>query len=208
MNVLNRTLATAAAGMLALAALTGCSASGTPSASESAATGASQDAAQHGLVFHDMWVKATDSGMTGVFGTIENTGDQEVTLAGVEFAHAGMAEFHETIVQSDGSSMMQKKPEMPTIKPGESWTLEPGHDHIMLMKLDEPIEPSHPYTMTLNLADGSECEVEISAREYTGGQETYAPDDEHGGHEHGDHSGHDHGDHSGHDHGETEHSGH
>lgn len=184
---IKRTLAAAVAGTFAFAVLTGCSTETASDSSQIAEGEATAGATQSPLQFQDMWVKATDSDMTAVFGTITNTGTEPVTLESATFDGAGTTEFHETMVQSDGSSVMQQMSVLPTIEPGDSWVLEPGHEHIMLMKLDAPIEPSQTNTLTITLADGSTHETEVTAREYTGGQETYAPEEDHGGDDHGDH---------------------
>lgn len=206
MNRMYRPVALLASSALAIAALAGCAAGGQ---AESTATPTSDAAVQtiEGLEFQDMWIKATDSDMTGVFGTIRNTTDAPITLKSVKYDNAGMTEFHETIIQSDGSSVMQAIQTPPVIEPGAEWTLKPGDDHIMLMKLDAAINPGDEIKLTLELGDGSEIEFAATAREYTGGKETYSPEGDHSGHGGMDHGGMDHGDAS-HMPESTEHAGH
>ena len=179
-------LAAAALATLSLG-LSGCA--GTGAATE---TGAASDSAELSNVqqagpftITDAWVKATDTMMTGAFGEFENTSDAEVVIEDVTASVGGMFELHETIVQSDGSSVMQEKQGGFTVAPGETLTLAPGHDHIMLMKLDAPILPGDEVAITLQLADGGTAEFTVVAKEYTGAMETYAPDGSLGGHQHG-----------------------
>lgn len=134
------------------------------------------------LAIADPWIKATDTEMTGVFGTIENTGDEPLRIVAADAELAGMVELHETITQSDGSSVMQEVEGGFTIPAGEELALEPGGNHIMLMDLDREILPGDEIVVTVTTADGAEHEFTAQAKEYTGAQETYAPDSEHGDH--------------------------
>ncbi|MFD2675328.1 copper chaperone PCu(A)C [Gulosibacter bifidus] len=181
-----RTFIAAAAGLsLAVAGLTGCAAGNDPKSTPQPTENMAVQT-QQGLEFTDMWIKATEKDMTGVFGTIKNTGDKEIKFTGVKAEIAGMSEFHETIIQSDGSSMMQAMTP-PAIKPGESLVYKPGDDHIMLMKLNDKVLPGDEVKITLEVEGGENIEFTATAREYTGGKETYSPEDGtgHGGMDHG-----------------------
>lgn len=193
-KLMRRASALIGASLLA-AALAGCASGApadTPGTASAGATSASEQVQQ--LTITDPWVKATEGEMTGAFGTITNTGDAEITIVDASASVGSMFELHETIVQSDGSSVMQEKDGGYVLPAGGELKLEPGHDHIMLMGLDAPIMPGDEVTVTLTLGDGSTFEYVAVAKEYTGGMETYAPDGSlHGGSGHGDpHSGHDH----------------
>lgn len=167
-----RPLAALAAAGILTAALAGCS--------------QGQSAADAGaLTVTDPWVKATDTDMTGVFASIENTSGHDVVIESATVEGASMTELHETIVQSDGSSLMQPVEGGFAIADGETLTLEPGGNHIMPMGLEAPIEPGDEVAVTLTLDDGTEVDFTAVAKEYTGAEETYAPDHgetEHGGH--------------------------
>ncbi|MFN3601097.1 MAG: copper chaperone PCu(A)C [Dietzia sp.] len=135
------------------------------------------------VVLDDGWVKATDTDMSGVFGTIRNPGNDDVHLTGVSGELGGRTELHETVPGGSGM-MMQEKEDGFLVPAGGELTLAPGGDHIMLMELDEPITTGQPITLTLEFSDGAEQDVTVSARDFRGGEEEYVG---------GDHSGMDHG---------------
>ena len=209
---ISSTLRLAAVSAAAILALTGCAAGDAAAPTDTASATSAEQQMQAPLTITDPWIKATEGEMTGVFAKIENTSSTEVKIVTASTSLGGMVELHETVVQSDGSSMMQQKQDGFTIPAGGTLELMPGHDHIMLMGLTAPIVPGDEVTVTLEFADGTTQEFTALAKEYTGGMETYAPD---GSLENDPHSGHDHdgmtdmpmesntGDdtHSGHDHG-------
>src|SRR5690606_23905499 len=117
-------LAVLAAGMLALA---GCGTTdAAPPAGES-------------MTVTDAWVKAADSGMTAVFGMLENTGGDDVAVVSATTAAAGATELHETVTDSSGAATMREVEGGFTIGAGERRALEPGADHLMLMGLTGPL---------------------------------------------------------------------
>lgn len=201
-TAISRVLVAPAATLAVLLALSGCAgesgAQGSTGAGSDAGSAAVQEPAvvqeSEGFAISDAWVKATDTEntgteMTGVFGVITNNTDADFTIVSVSSEIAGMTELHETIVQSDGSSVMQELEGGATVPAGGDFVLEPGGNHIMLMMLKEPILPGDDIEITVTTAEGDEYSFFATAREYTGAQETYAPDSEHSGAHNG---GHDH----------------
>ena len=118
------------------------------------------------------WAKATDTEMSGVFGTIHNNTPDEVQLVGVSAEIDGVVELHET-VPGGGGMMMQEKDGGFVIPGSGDLVLEPGGNHIMLMELTEPITTGQEIDLTLELGDGTEQDVTISARDFVGGEEEY-----------------------------------
>lgn len=99
---------------------------------------------------------------------------------------------------------MQEKKGGFTVPAGESLSLKPGGDHIMVMGLTKPIKPGEEISLDLVTADQQSFPVTAIAKDYSGAQEDYAPgeaDDEGDG---ADHKDMDHGDmdHDEMDHGE------
>lgn len=126
----------------------------------------------------DPWIKATDTGMTGMFATISNNSDDEVALVGASSDVAGMVEIHEVV---DG--VMREKSGGVVVPAGGTAVLEPGGDHIMLMSLKSELMAGETYTVVLTFSDGSSVEVQAMARAFTGANEDYDP-----GHSHGEES--------------------
>ena len=90
--------------------------------------------------------------MTGVFGTLTNTTDKEVTITGGSSPVAGMVEVHETVKNDAGVMVMQPKAGGFVIPAKGTLELKPGGNHIMLMKMSampkigtsvEPVSYTH-----------------------------------------------------------------
>lgn len=128
----------------------------------------------------DPWVKTADEGMTAAFGELTNNTDETAVLVSVSTDASPMIELHET-VESDGVATMQEKDGGFTIEPGDTLTLEPGGDHIMLMGLSEPIAPGDEVDFTLEFADGTTVDFTAVAKEFAGANEEYTGDMDHGG---------------------------
>lgn len=166
-------LAVAAVSVLGLS---GCAAGGGDDESSAQATGASTTNGQQKLTVEDPWMKAADSGMTAVFGTLSNDGDSPVTLSGADAnGIAQSAQLHETVMdEATGSTVMQEMTEPLVIEPGESVTLEPGADHIMLMDLSCAPMAGQNLSIQLTYVDGESQSVEVPVRDYQGAQEQYS----------------------------------
>ena len=124
----------------------------------------------------DTWVKAARSGMTGAFGVLENDGSDDVRLESVSTDAAAMAELHETVDDGSGGTTMRPKEGGFTVDPGRSHELEPGGDHIMLMRLTRALTPGEKIALTLHFADGSTETVTALVKDFNGGEEKYAGD--------------------------------
>lgn len=125
----------------------------------------------------DLWVKSSEmsmvGGMTAVFGTITNNSSEDITLTGGQTDVAAVVEIHE-MAMIDGEMKMQEIGGGLLIPAGQSVTLEPGGDHIMLMELTQGIEAGQEISVTLNF-DGAESLTlnGIVAKPSEGGDEEY-----------------------------------
>lgn len=180
---------TAALLILAAPLVTSCSSEG------------ATDETTHGevLVLTNGWAKAAQAdGMTGVFGTLENTGDVDIELLGVESESAGLIEFHE--VTED--SVMQEIAG-PVIVPAHgAFELAPGANHIMLMELRQDLLAGDEVTFTLTMDADGQTHAQtftVLVKDFSGANEDYADLQ----HDHGSHGGGD--DHEG-DHGVSDHA--
>lgn len=163
--------------VVGLLALAGCGSSSdtATAASPAAATSATgAPAAAAAVTLSDAWVKASPSGMTGMFGTLKNTTDKEITIVGGMSDVAGMIETHE-VVMVDGEMKMQPKAGGFEIPAGGTHTLAPGKDHIMLMKLTKAVKAGDEVKVMLKLADGSTVEVTGLGKPFSAGNESYKP---------------------------------
>ena len=110
--------------------------------------------------------------MTGVFGTITNSGDEDITLESVTSDAAARIELHETIT-SGGVSKMQQIEGGFVIPAGGEHELVPGGDHIMFMEMAAPLLAGEEIELTLSFDDGSTTVRTVLVKEYDGAQENY-----------------------------------
>lgn len=134
---------------------------------------------QQGLTLLEGWAKATEDPMTGVFGTLANSTGEDIHLVEVRSEVADMAELHVTVDDGAGGRIMKMAEDGFVIPAGGEHVLEPGGDHLMLMKLTAPIATGEDVDVVLVDADGTEYAVSVTARAFTGAEEHYAPG-EHG----------------------------
>ncbi|OUZ12147.1 hypothetical protein BHE97_02860 [Aeromicrobium sp. PE09-221] len=134
---------------------------------------AADSEASSSLSMSDPWVKSADDGMTAAFGELANDGDDDVTVVAVTSPASPMIELHETVDDGSGEMTMREIEGGFVIPAGESMTLEPGGNHIMLMDLTGPIAAGDEVTFTLELSDGSTLDVEAPAKDYAGANENY-----------------------------------
>ena len=155
---------------VSLLALTGC----TP---ESAPTESSSRPAGETVTIEDAWVKSADEGMSAGFGTLVNSGDDDVTVVSVASEASDMLELHETVENEAGEMVMREKDGGFIIPAGGSLLLEPGANHIMMMDLTGPLAAGSDVTFTLTFSDDSTVEFTAPVKDYSGANENYEGDD-------------------------------
>ena len=157
----------------------------TPTSTSASAGGEDQSQTAVPLTLENGWAKAVeqlpDAGampaMTGVFGTLTNTGDADVRLTGGSSPLAGTVELHETVMSDEGMVMREADGGL-VVPAGGSLVLEPGGHHIMLMNLTEPVPAGTDVEVLLSSEDGAAVTLVVPARTFTGAEETYAPGEE------------------------------
>lgn len=173
---------TLAAAVLAVSAvaLTGCGSS-TPAAETSPTA---DDAAV--LTMSGAWAKAAESGgMTGAFGTLENSGDEDLTVVAASSPAASTVELHEVAMDDDGAMVMREIEGGFVVPAGSEYLLEPGASHLMLMGLTDGLLAGDTVTITLELADGSTLDVDAVAKDFAGANESYGAENGQGNENHG-----------------------
>lgn len=134
------------------------------------------------LTIADSWVKAADSGMTAAFGVITNPTDKPVTVVGARSPRfAGVVQLHEVAMQN-GAMQMKEKAGGFVIPAGGSVTLEPGGDHLMLMKMRQPVKAGEMVPIMLITSDGGQLRFNAMGKVFAGANEEYNDGDmNHGG---------------------------
>lgn len=163
------TLAAASLVAVTSIALAGCATKTDTAAEQKSGVAAST------VTVSDQWVKAVPSGMTGLFGTLKNSGDREVTVVSAASPVAGQVELHEVVGQPGGSALMRAKDGGFAIPANGTHILAPGADHVMLMDIKEPLQAGNDVEMTLTFDDGSTLPFTAQVRDFQGANEDYQP---------------------------------
>ncbi|MBC3185434.1 copper chaperone PCu(A)C [Corynebacterium sp. zg-331] len=130
--------------------------------------------------------KGEDNDMTSIFGTLVNDTDKDVT---VESFTTSLGEAHYQLHEVVDGVMREKSGGF-AIPAHGTHELRPGGDHMMVMGYAHPVAAGDEITVTLNLGDGSETELDpIPVRSIGAGEENYGDlEGSQDGHEHGDHA--------------------
>ncbi|WP_313674301.1 copper chaperone PCu(A)C [Mycolicibacterium sp.] len=152
-----------------------------PACSKTEMTTEARDQGAGVVSVSDQWAKAASTGMTGLFGTLKNSGATDVTVVSAASPSAGQVELHEVVGQQ-GSAAMQPKEGGFRIPAGGTHVLAPGGDHLMLMNLTAPLTVGSQVEVTLTFADGTSLPFAAQVRDFSGAGETYQPSGHAGGH--------------------------
>lgn len=135
------------------------------------------------LQINDQWVRAQDSGMTGGFGIISNPTNKPIrVIAARSPRFAGVMQLHD-VVMKDGVMTMEEKSGGFVVPARGSLELKPGGDHLMFMRMRQPIKAGEMVPVLLITADGHRLRFEAMGRVFAGGNEPYNAG--HGGSGHG-----------------------
>ena len=140
-------------------------------------------ASGEGVTAQDLWVKSSEmsmeGGMTAVYGTLTNNGGQDVVLVGGSTEIAGVVEVHE-MAMVDDEMVMQAIDGGLIIPAGKSVVLEPGGNHLMLMKLTGDLVAGQEISVTFDFDGAEDLTVDgIVAKPAEGGDEEYHSGDDH-----------------------------
>jgi periplasmic copper chaperone A len=104
------------------------------------------------------WARA-GFGVSAAYMTIENEGDHLIRLLSASSDAAAIVEIHQTTMEGE---MMQMRPvEAPIeIVPGESFVMEPGGYHVMLLELGADLEAGTAISLTLHMEHELDGELE------------------------------------------------
>ncbi|MGF7122404.1 copper chaperone PCu(A)C [Rhodococcus sp. AG1013] len=149
--------------------LTGCSSDSDDSKSSGTDTAA--------IALQDSWVKAADTGMTALFGTIVNNSDNPVNLTKVTTTASPRVELHEMAPDGTGAMKMREKDGGVTVAAHSTYELKPGADHIMLFDLPAPVQAGTDVPFTFEFADGATAQFTAQVRDFTGAREEYSGGD-------------------------------
>ena len=164
-------------GLAAVTTLAACG-SGETTSTTTASSSSAASTSTPSLTVTDGWVKAVDASqdMTAAFGTLTNTGDEDVVITGGRSDLAGMVEAHVMSKDENGAMVMEEAKDGDTVPAGGALELTPGGAHLMLMDLSSDVVAGEDYVVTVTTADGQEVDLTFAGREFSGAEEEYAPD--------------------------------
>ena len=124
-----------------------CGSSG--DATDTGSGDASEQPASGAVTVSDAWVREPADGQTlaAGYGTITNGTDDAITLISASAPITATFEIHETSMSDDGNMSMSEKEGGFEIAAGDSFTLEPGGPHVMMLDID-PTEFDGPIDLT------------------------------------------------------------
>lgn len=130
-----------------------------------AACGDDDDSAGGDVTVTEAWVRQPAEGQTtsAAYGVVTNDGDETITLVGGAVEFDATVEVHETMMDDEGVMMMQEREGGFEIAAGDSFTLEPGGPHVMMLDID-PADIVDPVAVTFVFDDGSEVTVDAEVR--------------------------------------------
>ncbi|WP_170761854.1 copper chaperone PCu(A)C [Ruegeria lacuscaerulensis] len=128
-----------------------------------AATLATSAFAQDPITVDDAYARsAGNSAKAGAaFMMIQNTGEADDRLVGVESDVAARVELHTHLIDENGVAKMTHVEEGFVIPAGETHMLKRGGDHVMFMGLTAPFEQGSKVPVTLIFEKAGEVEIEI-----------------------------------------------
>lgn len=129
---------------------------------------AAQDFGANGLTISRPWTNAGDGGAVEVYMEIANTGDAVSNLAEVTAAGAEMATF--VTAPLDPTGVVPEALDGILLPPGVETVLEPGGLHVLLHRLEAPLEEGDtlPLTLVFEPQGPVEVEVQVEAADATG----------------------------------------
>ncbi|CAN5705108.1 copper chaperone PCu(A)C [soil metagenome] len=105
------------------------------------------------------------SGTNGVvYLTVENTGDVDDRLVSATTDLAGAVELH-TVNMVEGVMQMRQVEDEIDVPAGSTIVFEPGGLHIMLIGLNQSLEPGDTFDIELRFEDSGSMAVEVEVRE-------------------------------------------
>jgi hypothetical protein len=113
----------------------------------------------------ESWVRSVPpvSSVTAVYMVIENKGDEDDKLVGVNTEVSDLAEIHTTLVDEKGIAKMRRF-ESVDIPSGRDVELKPGGSHIMLIGLKKPLKAGDRIELNLKFEKSGIVKVQAQVR--------------------------------------------
>ena len=103
-------------------------------------------------------------GNSAVYFTIDNPTGQADTLLSAECSMAQHAELHRSKMTEEGAMTMEPQESVP-VPAGEQVSFEPGGLHVMLVSMNEEIQPGDSLPLTLRFEKAGEMQITAEVRQ-------------------------------------------
>lgn len=132
--------------------------------------GACAGGGEQGITVKDVWARQspTADGNSAAYMIIGNGGQKADALIGVSTDVAAMAELHEMAMENEVMKMRPVAGQRIEIPAGGSVELKPGGLHVMLMGLNQMLEPGKSFKLTLKFEKAGDQTVTVEVRKMEG----------------------------------------
>jgi copper(I)-binding protein len=120
---------------------------------------------QGSLVVEEAWGRPSPKSAANAafYLVINNSGQEDDTLAGASLDICGRTELHLSAIDDDGVMSMQQMQQI-DVPAGESVALEPGGLHVMCIDRQAELTPGDHFPITLSFVNAGEIVVEAEIR--------------------------------------------
>ncbi|NMT64222.1 copper chaperone PCu(A)C [Marinobacter orientalis] len=135
------------------------------------------------VTINNPWSRPTPPGVPMGVGymAITNHGDSDVTLTGAATPRAKDVSIHESTMK-DGTMSMRPLKDGLNIPAGETVKLKPHGYHLMLEKLDAPLQEGQSIPMTVNFSGAETMAIELDVAPLDGDMQRKEQEMDHSGH--------------------------
>jgi len=126
-------------------------------------------AAAADLIITDAYARESPPGTSNsaVFMTLDNPGDQLLTLISAGSDVAQRVELHNHVMVDD--MMQMRRVEAIRVEPHQQTQLKPGGLHVMLLGLQRPLKQGESIILTLTFANGEQQQLSVPVKKVMAG---------------------------------------
>lgn len=126
---------------------------------------AGQPGAAQSITIADAWARPGEAGGTSaIYFVIDNPGTEEDSLLAAQTDAAQSAELHRSAMDDHGAMSMEHQEQVP-VPAGGKVEFAPGGLHVMLVGLDEALQPGDNLSLTLTFEKAGEMNLTVPVRE-------------------------------------------
>ena len=125
--------------------------------------------AEEQIVVSDAWIRELPPGssVTAAYMVIENVGNNDDKLTGINSSFSGHAGIHTTQIDNNGIARMEMLDEL-IIPAGKKVVLEPGGKHIMLTDITQPVKKGDSLRVELIFQGAGRKEIDVKVKGLSG----------------------------------------